>query len=80
MENYHGDNEKIVETEEDVMIDDLDTGSEAQEDSVGFQRFGLVMFEISEDSNCADAFNVEDDEGDFGAFKVDVLWVFSLIL
>ena len=36
MENYHGDNEKIVETEEDVMIDDLDTGSEAQEDSVGF--------------------------------------------
>ena len=36
MENYHGDNEKIVETEEDVMIDDLDAGSGAQEDSVGF--------------------------------------------
>ena len=36
MENYHGGNEKIVETEEDVVIDDLDAGSEAQEDSVDF--------------------------------------------
>ena len=36
MESYHGDNGKIVETEWGVKIDDLDTGSGAQEDSVGF--------------------------------------------
>ena len=30
------------------------------------------MFEISEDSNCADAFNVEDDEGDYEGTVDDI--------
>jgi hypothetical protein len=37
MASYHCDNWTVVETEWGVKIDDLDTGSGAQEDSVGFR-------------------------------------------
>ena len=30
------------------------------------------MFEISEDSNCTDAFSVEDDEGDYEGMVDDI--------